>query len=56
MHAPLPSPPRVAGWAVVVLGRLSSGRLRRIGESHHDVLLSNVRADYIGGPRPTAAM
>ena len=51
-----PSQPRDAGWAVVVLGRLSSGRLRRIGESYDDVPLSNVRADYSGCPRPTAAM
>ena len=48
--------PRDAGWAVVILGRLSSGRLRRIGESYGDVPLSNVRADYIWCPRPKAAM
>ena len=33
-----------------------SGRLRRIGESFGDVPLSSDREDYIGCPRPTAAM
>ena len=46
---------RDAGWAFVVLGRLTSGKLRRIGESCGDVPSSDVRADYIGCPRPTAA-
>ena len=45
-----------AGWAVAVLGQSSSRRQRCIGESFGDVSLSNVRADYIGCPRPTAAM
>ena len=35
---------------------MTSGRLRRIGESYGDVPSSDVRADYIGCPRPTAAM
>ena len=49
-----PPQARDAGWAFVVLGRLSSGRLRRIGESYGNVPSSDVRAD--GCPRPTAAM
>ena len=48
--------PRDAGWAIVVLGRTSSGRLRRIGESFGDVDLPSDREDHIGCPRPTAAM
>ena len=51
-----PLQPRDAGWAFVVLGRSCSGLLRRIGESFGDVPLSSDREDYIGCPRPTAAM
>ena len=51
-----PLQPRDAGWAIVVLGRSCSGFLRRIGESFGDVPISSDREDYIGCPRPTAAM
>ena len=51
-----PLQPRDAGWAINVLGRSCSGLLRRIGESFGDVPLSSDREDYIGCPRPTAAM
>ena len=51
-----PPPPRLVTLGGLLLSWDGSGKLRRIGESFGDVPSSDVRADYIGCPRPTAAM